>query len=165
MALNTCEMWSNGIKIAFFPKNYKKLTAAGGFTPQAPIASGGWGLRPQTSVLDSFQVRKYTLHISQFRYFQFLPSSLSPLPSAKSRLRPKHRPRLLILHSTISLPPTKSSSFENLWWCHCTWLVVWALPIKNPGYAYACRFVESEGNNPIHALKSCTNEFLVILTN
>ena len=35
MALNTCEMWSNGIKIAFFPKNYKK-------------SPNGWGLHPQT---------------------------------------------------------------------------------------------------------------------
>ena len=31
MAVNTCEMWSDGIKIAFFPKNLQKLLAAGGF--------------------------------------------------------------------------------------------------------------------------------------
>ena len=36
MALNTCEMWSNSIKIAFFSKNYKKRQAAGGFAPRPP---------------------------------------------------------------------------------------------------------------------------------
>ena len=31
----------------------------------------------------------------------------------------------------------KSSSFENFWWRHCVWFVVWAsLPIKNYGHAY-----------------------------
>ena len=35
------------------------------------------------------------------------------------------------------LCPTKSSSFENFWWRHCMWFVVWAsLPIKNSGHAY-----------------------------
>ena len=31
MALNMCETWSNGIKIAFFPKTNKNRPAAGGF--------------------------------------------------------------------------------------------------------------------------------------
>ena len=48
MALNTCEMWPSGVKIAFFPKNYKKLFCGWGFRPQTPIASCGLGLRPQT---------------------------------------------------------------------------------------------------------------------
>ena len=34
MALNMREMWSNGIKIAFFPKTYKKRPADGGFAPR-----------------------------------------------------------------------------------------------------------------------------------
>ena len=34
------------------------------------------------------------------------------------------------------LCPTKSSFVENFWWRHCMWFVVWAPPIKNPGYAY-----------------------------
>ena len=42
MALNTCEMWSNGIKIAFFSKNVQKLHS-------------GWGLPPQTPVCDTFE--------------------------------------------------------------------------------------------------------------
>ena len=39
--LNTCEMRSNGIKTAFFSKNYEK-------------SPGGWGLRPQTPVCNKF---------------------------------------------------------------------------------------------------------------
>ena len=41
MALNTCEMCSNGIKIAFFPKNYEKSPSGLGLCPQTHIASGG----------------------------------------------------------------------------------------------------------------------------
>ena len=56
MAVNTCEMWSNGIKIAFFSKTYKNRPAAGSL-PQTPIATGGWELHPQIPVCDTF---KYT---------------------------------------------------------------------------------------------------------
>ena len=38
MAVNTCKMWSNGIKIAFFPKNLQKLPSGWSFA-----------LRPQGS--------------------------------------------------------------------------------------------------------------------
>ena len=57
MALNTCEMWLNGIKIAYY---YKKVTkncpAAGGFAPKTPKAFGGWRPRPQTPVCDTFEL-------------------------------------------------------------------------------------------------------------
>ena len=56
MALNTCEMWSNGIKIAFFSKNYKTSPNGWGFRPQTPKASGGWGPRPQTPICDTFEL-------------------------------------------------------------------------------------------------------------
>ena len=56
MALNTCEMWSNGIKIAFFPNNYKKSPNGRGLRPQTPKASGGWGPRPQIPVYDTFEL-------------------------------------------------------------------------------------------------------------
>ena len=56
MALNTCEMWSNGIKIAVFSKNYQKRSTAGDFAPRPPKASGGWGIRPQTPVCDTFEL-------------------------------------------------------------------------------------------------------------
>ena len=42
MAENTCEMRSNGIKIAFLSKNLQK-------------SPSGWGLCPQTHVCDTFQ--------------------------------------------------------------------------------------------------------------
>ena len=38
MAVNTCEMWSIGIKIAFFPKKItKSRPAPGGFAPRLPF--------------------------------------------------------------------------------------------------------------------------------
>ena len=44
MALNTCEMWSNGIKTAFFSKKItKNRPTAGGFArrpPKPPVAGG-----------------------------------------------------------------------------------------------------------------------------
>ena len=62
--------------------------------------------------------------------FWFKPSSFRKL-SVKCQTRP------LIFHSTIFLSH-KNSSFENSWWLHCMWFLVWPpLPIKNPGYAYA----------------------------
>ena len=36
MALNPSEMWSSGIEIAFFPKNYENRPAAGGFASRPP---------------------------------------------------------------------------------------------------------------------------------
>ena len=38
MAVNTSEMWSKGIKIAFFPKTYKTRPAAGGSAPRPSSA-------------------------------------------------------------------------------------------------------------------------------
>ena len=55
MAVNTCEMWPNGIKIAFFSKNEQKSPSGWGLRPQTPITVGGWGLRPQTPVCDTFE--------------------------------------------------------------------------------------------------------------
>ena len=43
MALNMCEMWSKGVKTAFFSKNYEK-------------SPSGWGIRPQT-VNDTFELQ------------------------------------------------------------------------------------------------------------
>ena len=55
MALNTCKMWSNGIKIAFFSKNFQKSPSGWGLSPQTPIAAGGWRLRTQTPVCGTFE--------------------------------------------------------------------------------------------------------------
>ena len=55
-------MWSNGIEIAFFPKTYKNRPAAGAL-PHIPLATGGWGLHPQTPVCDTFE---YTSLLNTF---------------------------------------------------------------------------------------------------
>ena len=61
MAVNTCEMWSKGIKITFFfPKTYKNRPTAGGF---APTPSGGWGQSPLTPVSDTSE---YTSFLNTF---------------------------------------------------------------------------------------------------
>ena len=44
LALNMCEMWFNGIKIAFFLKNYKN-------------SPNSWGPRSQTPIYDTFEQR------------------------------------------------------------------------------------------------------------
>ena len=54
MVLNTSEMWSNGIEIAFFSKN---RPADESFAPRTPIASGSWGLCAQTPVFDTIELR------------------------------------------------------------------------------------------------------------
>ena len=46
MAVNTCEMLSNGIKIACFSKNLQ-------------ISPSGWGLCPQTPVCDTFEYTSF----------------------------------------------------------------------------------------------------------
>ena len=57
MALNTCEMWSNGIKIAvFFQKITKNRPTAGGFASRPPKPPVAGGPRPQTPVCDTFEL-------------------------------------------------------------------------------------------------------------
>ena len=80
---NLFELWSNGIKIAFFPKNYKKLLSGCGFRPKTPIASSGWELCPQIPACDTFELHNFDQFVSQFTLFSF---GLSPLPIAKAWL-------------------------------------------------------------------------------
>ena len=49
MALNSCKMWSNGTKIAFF----QKLTKIA--QPLAVVRLSTAGLHPQTPVCDTFE--------------------------------------------------------------------------------------------------------------
>ena len=37
MALNMCEVWFNGIKIAFFTKKLQKIAQQQGASPQTPV--------------------------------------------------------------------------------------------------------------------------------
>ena len=57
MALNTCELWFNDIKIAFFFQKITKNRPTAGGLPQTFKVSGGWGPRPQTPVCDTFELR------------------------------------------------------------------------------------------------------------
>ena len=69
-------MWSNGIKIALFSKKLQKIAQRLGVSPPDPIASGGWGLRPQTPLCDTFDLQ-YTcllnmrLPIYTFSHFNY----------------------------------------------------------------------------------------------
>ena len=69
MALKTSEMWYNGIKVAFFSKNYEKSLS-------------GWGLRPQTPICYTFELQYTSLlkHVSEFRHFRISSIGLRPLP-------------------------------------------------------------------------------------
>ena len=74
MALKMCKMWSNGIKTTFFPKNYEKSNFFPKNYEKSSITSGGWRLRPQTPVCDTFELQYTSLleHVSQFTHFRIL---------------------------------------------------------------------------------------------
>ena len=96
MALNSCKMWSNGVKTAFFSKMTKNCPAAGGFAPRPPQ----W---------ICFELQ-YTFLLNTAPNLD-IPTVLTiglsfPLWTS-SWLHANARPRLLIFHSTISLPPQK----------------------------------------------------------
>ena len=55
MVVNTCKMWSDGIKIAFLFQKLTKIALRLGALPPDPITTNGWGLRPQTLVRDTFE--------------------------------------------------------------------------------------------------------------
>ena len=59
MAVNTCEMWSNGIKIAFFSKNLQKPPTAGGFAPRPHSHRQLGATPPQTPVCDTFEYTNF----------------------------------------------------------------------------------------------------------
>ena len=104
------------------------------------MASGGWGLGPQTSsVLRlNYSTLLYSTHVSQFRHFCISTIGLSPL--LKRVLSYIPTPGHGFWSSILCyLCPHKEFLFQGFWWRHCMWFVVWAplLPIKNSGYAYA----------------------------
>ena len=104
MVLNTCEMWSNGIKIASFSKKFQKIAQRLGASSPDPRLWYVW--------------INY-IFICNFRF--------KPSPFKKLSVKCQTRPRLLIFHSTISLSH-KNSFFENFWWLHCMQFLVWAPP-------------------------------------
>ena len=115
MALNTCEMWSKGIKIASFPKKLRKIAQRLGALPPDLHSLRRRGLHPHTPVWVMFELQYTSLlkYFSQFPHFCILIIGLSPLLWTSFWLRANTRPYgLLIFHSTISLPPQKNS-FEG----------------------------------------------------
>ena len=90
MVLNACEMWSNGIKIAFFSKkNPKNRPATGGFIPRSP------------SVIRL--IKLVYLHKSPNLDIFICIFCSTPSPFEKLSVKCQTRPRLLIFHSAISL--------------------------------------------------------------
>ena len=127
MALNTCEMWSNGIKIAFFSKKLRKIARRLRASPSDPH-----------SLRQRFNCRTTSLlkHVSQIRHFRILNIGLSPLLERV----PSHVPTPGHCFWSFILEylcPNKKFLFRNFWWHHCMWFVVCPpTPVKNPGYAY-----------------------------
>ena len=91
----------------FFQKLTKNRPAAGGFAPSTPVATGGWGLCPQTPVCDTFECTSLLNTSFQVRLLHtFQQLVFRPLPLPKS-WQSAIRLRLQIFHSTISLPHKK----------------------------------------------------------
>ena len=131
-------MWSNGIGTAFVSKKLRKLPSGWGLCRQIPIISGGWGLRLQISVCDTFELYSTllysntspTLDIFAFNYW------LKPSPIKEFLVTCQHQAAASDLRFYDIFAPTKNSSFEvsddviasDLWFG--------PPPIKNSGYAY-----------------------------
>ena len=79
MALNTCKMWFNGIKIAFFSKKLQKIAQRLGAGPPVPQNLLRLGAPPPDPMCDTFELHKLSQHVSNVRYFRFLSISLIPL--------------------------------------------------------------------------------------
>ena len=71
MALNMCEMWFNGIKIAFFSKKLQKIAQQLGASPPDPKVFGRWGPRLQTPVCDTFELHWFSQNVSKVTYLHF----------------------------------------------------------------------------------------------
>ena len=106
-------MWSNSIKIAFFPKNYEKSPKGLGLSPQTPIASDGWGLRPQTpSVIRlNYSTLLYSTHVPQFRHYGILTIGLS-LSLNEFLVTCQHQATAFGLPFYDTFAPTKNFYFE-----------------------------------------------------
>ena len=73
MALNMCEMWFNGIKIAFFfQKTTKNRSTAGGFAPRPPKPPAAGDPAPRPPVCDTFELHWLSQNVSKVTYLHFL---------------------------------------------------------------------------------------------
>ena len=123
------------LKELFFPKNYEKSPSDQGLRPHTPIASGGWGLCPQTPVCNTFQLQYTSLlntssNLDIFSLFLTIGLSLLlerfpsyvPAPGHGFRssisLRPKKIPLskflMTSLHVISGLGPSNQKSWLRL---------------------------------------------------
>ena len=121
MALNTCELWSKGIKITSFSKKWKKLSCSWGLRLQRP---------PSVMRLTDASLLKTSPKLHFWGRFKSSPYC----KNLAMRLHTGHgfwssNPRYLC--------PTKNSSFENLRWRHSMWFVVWA-PLNQKSWLCLC---------------------------
>ena len=125
-------MRSNGIKIDFFQK-ITEVAQRLKTSLQTPIATGCWGLRPR---LPSVIRLSYTSsNFFQLKLFCFLTFGLKPSSFSKILVNCQTKPRLLIFHSTISLPH-KKFLFQRFLMTSLHVICNSYPPSKNPGYAY-----------------------------
>ena len=120
---------------SFFFQKLTKIAQRLGALPPDPHSHRRLGLCPQTPVSDTFEYTSLRNASSKldFYTFQQLVFVLS-LYQNPGKVPSGYGFRSSILRY---LCPTKNYFFENFWWCHCVLFVVWAPPIKNPGYTYA----------------------------
>ena len=138
MALNTCETWFNGIKIAFFFPNklQKNCPSSGGLLsrpPKPPVAESS-ASRPRLWYLGVTLVYSTRLSIYIFAHFSFGFKQKSPLSKILVTCQTQSTASNLPFYDIFA---RKSSSFENFWWRHCMWCGLPTPPIKNPAHAYA----------------------------
>ena len=136
MALNTCKMWFNGIKIAFFSKKLQKIAQRLGSSPTDLQSLRQLGTPPPDPRLWYLwiELHKLSQHVSKVRYLHFSTISLSPLSFQNPGWVPLGND---FRSSTLRYLCSTKTSFENFWWRYCMWFVVWPPPsIKNFGHAY-----------------------------
>ena len=111
MALNTCDLWSNGIKIAslFYKRITKNYTAAGSLAPT---------LLPDPRLRWAWVTLVYSAHLPIYTFALFI-FGLSPLPIAKSWLRANTQATTSDFPIYILIP--LKVSFKNCWRRHYLW--------------------------------------------
>ena len=128
MALNTCEMWSNGIKIAVFSKKIQKNRPA----------AGGFVSRPPSVTRLNYSTTSLLKHVSQFRHLCTLGICLSPLLERVPMPTPGHgfwssilrylchtqkiplsKFLMTSVHVICGLPPSNRKSWQRL--CCAIW--------------------------------------------
>ena len=135
MTLNTYEMWSNGIKIAFFfPKKSQKIGQRLGASPPDPQSLRRLRPRPQTPIRDTFELHLLSQHVPKVRYLHFLTINLSPLPLQILVTR-KQATTISDLPSYDIFVPQKLPLWKNFDDVISCDLFFRPPPIKNSGYA------------------------------